>query len=98
MDPYLTNALYPDKGGGNSNSRAARLQLMWKPNDSFDPNLNLHGVILNNRDGLYKFLNVYPDPKNPALATYLPPNLGIRTPSPRRDLLQYKLPPNTTPP
>ena len=76
MDPYLTNALYPDKGGGNSNSRAARVQLAWKPDDSFDANLNLHGVILNNRDGLYKFLNVYPDPNNHGLATYLPANLN----------------------
>jgi len=73
MDPYLVNTLYPDKGGGNSNSRAARLQLAWKPDDSFDANLNLHGVILNDRDGLYKFLNVYPDPNNHGLATYLPP-------------------------
>jgi iron complex outermembrane recepter protein len=92
MDPYLTNALYPDKGGGNSNSRAARLQLMWKPDDSFDANLNLHGVILNDRDGLYKFLNVYPDPKNHGLATYLPPNLDFWGSCPGCDIIGYKQP------
>jgi len=92
MDPYLTNTLYPDKGGGNSNSRAARLQLAWKPGDSFDANLNLHGVILNDRDGLYKFLNVYPDPNNHGLATYLPPNLDFWGTCPGCDIIGYKQP------
>jgi len=61
MDPYLKNALYPDKGANNSNSRAIRMQLLWEPTDGFDANLNLHGVILNDRGGLYKFTNVYGD-------------------------------------
>ncbi len=92
MDPYLTNALYPDKGGGNSNSRAIRAQLKWEPNDAFDANLNLHGVILNNRDGLYKFLNVYPDPNNHGLATYLPPTLNFWGTCPGCDDIGYKQP------
>jgi iron complex outermembrane receptor protein len=92
MDPYMTNALYPDKGGGNSNSRAARLQLLWKPNDSFDANLNLHGVILNDRAGLYKFLNVYGDPNNHGLATYLPSNLNFWGTCDGCDIIGYKQP------
>ena len=94
MDPYLTNALYPDKGGGNSNSRAARLQLLWKPNESFDATLNLHGVILNDRAGLYKFLNVYPDPNNHNLATYLPTTLNFWGTCPGCDDIGYKQPAN----
>ena len=92
MDPYLTNTLYPDKGGGNSNSRAGRLQIAWKPNDAFDANLNLHGVLLNDRAGLYKFLNVYPDPNNHGLATYLPANLDFWGTCPGCDIIGYKQP------
>jgi iron complex outermembrane recepter protein len=92
MDPYMTNALYPDKGGGNSNSRAGRLQLQWKPDDAFDANLNLHGVILNDRDGLYKFLNVYGDPNNHGLATYLPSNLNFWGTCDGCDIIGYKQP------
>lgn len=92
MDPYMKNALYPDKGGGNSNSRAGRLQLLWKPSDSFDANLNVHGVLLNNRDGLYKFLNVYPDPNNHGLATYLPPTLNFWGTCAGCDDIGYKQP------
>lgn len=92
MDPYMTNALYPDKGGGNSNSRAGRVQLLWKPGDSFDATLNLHGVILNDRAGLYKFLNVYPDDNNHGLATYLPPNLDYWGSCPGCDIIGYKQP------
>ncbi|MEA3135465.1 MAG: iron complex outerrane recepter protein, partial [Gammaproteobacteria bacterium] len=92
MDPYLKNALYPDKGGANSNSRAARLQLLWKPNDWFDANLNLHAVILNDRAGLYKFLNVYGDPNNHGLATYVPANLNPWGTCDGCDILGYKNP------
>jgi len=92
MDPYLTNALYPDKGGGNSNSRALRMQLKWEPGESFDATLNLHGVILNNRAGLYKFLNVYPDPDNHLLATYVPANLDPWGTCDGCDFLGYKDP------
>jgi iron complex outermembrane receptor protein len=92
MDPYLTNALYPDKGAGNNNSRAARLQLQYKPNDSFDANLNLHGVILNNRAGLYKFLNVYADPNNHLLSTYVPANLNPWGTCNGCDILGYRTP------
>jgi iron complex outermembrane receptor protein len=97
MDPYLTNALYPDKGGGNSNSRAIRAQLKWEPNNSFDATLNLHGVILNDRAGLYKFMNVYADPNNHLLSTYVPPNVNVwadlvPNDCPGCDILGYKQP------
>jgi len=75
MDPYLKNALYPDKGANNSNSRAIRMQLLWEPTDGFDANLNLHGVILNDRAGLYNYTNVYAYPNNHLLSTYVPANL-----------------------
>jgi iron complex outermembrane receptor protein len=92
QDPYLKNALYPDKGAGNSNSRAIRLQLLWKPNDSFDANLNLHGVILNDRAGLYKFTNVYADPNNHLLSTYVPANLNPWGTCNGCDILGYRQP------
>jgi len=92
MDPYLTNALYPDKGAGNSNSRALRLQLLWEPNETFDANLNVHGVILNDRAGLYKFTNVYGDPNNHLLSTYVPANLNPWGTCDGCDILGYKQP------
>jgi iron complex outermembrane receptor protein len=92
MDPYLKNALYPDKGGGNSNSRAARLQLAWTPGDSFDATLNLHGVILNDRAGLYKFMNVYPDPNNHLLSVFVPPDLNPWGSCDGCDILGYRTP------
>ncbi|HEY0340063.1 MAG TPA: TonB-dependent receptor plug domain-containing protein, partial [Steroidobacteraceae bacterium] len=96
MDPYLKNALYPDKGANNSNSRAIRMQLLWEPTDGFDANLNLHGVILNDRGGLYKFTNVYGDPNNHYLSTYVPPNVNVWPDSPYScpgcDILGYKQP------
>jgi iron complex outermembrane recepter protein len=92
MDPYLTNALYPDKGAGNSNSRAVRLQLKWEPGSSFDATLNLHGVILNDRDGLYKFTNVYADPNNHLLSAYVPANLNPWNTCDGCDILGYKQP------
>jgi iron complex outermembrane recepter protein len=92
QDPYLKNALYPEKGGGNSNSRAIRLQLLWKPNDAFDANLNLHGVILNDRAGLYKFTNVYADPNNHLLSTFVPANLNPWGTCNGCDILGYKQP------
>jgi iron complex outermembrane recepter protein len=92
MDPYLTNALYPDKGGGNSNSRAIRLQLQWEPTDAFDANLNLHGVILNDRAGLYKFTNVYADPNDHLLSAYVTPNLNPWGTCNGCDILGYKQP------
>jgi len=92
MDPYMKNALYPDKGGGNSNSRAIRAQLQWQPGSSFDGTLNLHGVILNDRDGLYKFLNVYPDPNNHLLAAYIPSDLNPWGTCDGCDILGYRQP------
>lgn len=92
MDPYLKNALYPDKGANNSNSRAIRMQLLWEPTDAFDANLNLHGVILNDRGGLYKFTNVYADPNNHLLSTYVPANLNPWGTCDGCDILGYKQP------
>lgn len=92
MDPFMTNALYPDKGGANSNSRAIRAQLKWEPGESFDATLNLHGVILNDRAGLYKFLNVYPDPAHHLLASYVPANLNPWGTCDGCDFLGYKDP------
>jgi iron complex outermembrane receptor protein len=94
MDPYLKNALYPDKGAGNSNSRAIRLQLLFQPNDAFDANLNLHGVILNDRAGLYKFTNVYADPNNHLLSTYVTPNINPWGTCNGCDILGYAQPSN----
>jgi iron complex outermembrane receptor protein len=92
MDPYLTNALYPDKGAGNSNSRALRLQLLWEPAEAFDANLNLHGVILNDRAGLYKFTNVYADPNDHLLSAYVTPNINPWGTCDGCDILGYKQP------
>lgn len=93
MDPYMTNALYPDKGAGNSNSRAVRAQLKWEPDDgSFDSTLNLHGAIVNDRDGLYKFTNVYADPNDHLLSVYVPSNLNPWGTCNGCDILGYKQP------
>lgn len=94
MDPYMTNALYPDKGGGNSNSRALRMQLKWEPNESVDGTLNLHGVILNDRDGLYKIMNVYGDPNDHLLSAYVPANLNPWGTCDGCDILGYREPSN----
>lgn len=92
MDPYLKNALYPNKGGGNSNSRAARVQIKWEPNESFDGTLNVHGVILNDRAGLYKIMNVYGDPNNHDLSTFVTANINPWGTCNGCDILGYREP------
>ncbi|HVW70522.1 MAG TPA: TonB-dependent receptor, partial [Steroidobacteraceae bacterium] len=92
MDPYLKNALYPDKGAGNSNSRALRMQLKWEPGEHFDGTLNLHGVILNDRAGLYKFMNVYADPNDHLLSAFVPANLNPWGTCDGCDILGYRTP------
>lgn len=56
--------------------------------------LTSHGVILNDRAGLYKFMNVYGDPNNHLLSPFVPANLNPWDTCNGCDILGYRTPSN----
>ncbi len=94
MDPYLTNVLSQGNNPGNDNTKAGRLQFLFKPTEDIDATFNVHGTLTRNVAGFYKQLPTFSDPNNHGLATLIPTNIDELGTCPGCDLLGQKTPAN----